>query len=406
MIRSRLGPMLIAVLLFAVTIVWMGPLTQQVVGLFWLKQGVTQTIGGSQTPVSFQGTILQEKALQSPDILPVYGSSEFSAVSEFHPSLLFEGKPTGFAPFLVGRGGTQDIIHALNMAALGESLKGKKIALILSAQWFTPEGISPAYFIQNFSPLHAYRLVFNSSLSAETKTSLINRLLDFPEAFEEQPTLYALLNRHLLTSQKPSFGSVRLAVRGRIEMAALEAQDALKTIAYARLISPKSVSINAAVTAPPLASWQEIKEKATRQGEKMTQNNRFGILDQYYSENIQPKLAENRNSSPHSGLYPSPEYQDLELLLNLLQETKAQPMFIIVPVNGTWYDYTGFPIEERKAYYLRAEKMIKDRGFVVANFGDHEYDSYFLQDTMHLGWKGWVNIDEILDRFYQEGEGT
>lgn len=116
--RSRLWPMLIAGLLFAMTIYWMGPLSQQIVGHFWLKQGVTQTIGGSQNPVTYQGMILQEKAMESPDILPIYGSSEFSAFSEFHPSRVFEGKPTGFAPFLVGRGGTQDIIHALNMAAL------------------------------------------------------------------------------------------------------------------------------------------------------------------------------------------------------------------------------------------------------------------------------------------------
>lgn len=404
MIRRRLVPMLAAVFLFAITVVWMGPLTEKVVGLFWLKPGVTQTIGGSQTPVSFQGMILQKKALQSQDILPVYGSSEFSAVSEFHPSLVFEGIPTGFAPFLVGRGGTQDIIHALNMAALGEtSLKDKKIAVILSAQWFTPEGISAAYFKQNFSPLQAYRMVFNSSLSGETKKQLANRLLDFPDSFAEQPTLLALLTQSLITDRTPGFQSVKLAVMGRVEMAALEAQDALKTIAYTRLISERSASINAAITAPPLAPWQELMEKANKQGKTMTQNNQYGILDQYYADNIEPRFAENKNSAAQSGFYPSPEYQDLELLLNLLQETQAHPLFIIVPVNGAWYDYTGFPIEQRKAYYSRVEEMIEDRGFEVANFGDHEYDPYFLQDTMHLGWKGWVNVDETLDRFYHQG---
>jgi len=47
--------------------------------------------------------------------------------------------------------------------------------------------------------------------------------------------------------------------------------------------------------------------------------------------------------------------------------------------------------------------MVKDKGFQVENFGDHEYDAYFLQDIMHLGWKGWVYVDESLDRFYHEG---
>lgn len=401
--RSRLWQMLIASLLFAMTIVWMEPLVQQVVERFWLKPGVTQTIGGSLTPVAFQGMILQGKALESQDILSIYGSSEFSVVSEFDPTHFFEGKPTGFAPFLVGRGGTQTIIHALNMAALGDSLKDKKVAVILSAQWFTPEGISPAYFKQNFSPLQAYNMLFDSSLSGQTKHQLIERLLAFPDAFDEDPTLFALLKSELIAGQTPSFQRVRLGVKGEIEMAALEAQDALKTIAYTRLISARSAAINATITAPPLPSWLELQDKAVVRGKTLVQNNRFGILDSYYAEKIQPKLAENLGSATGAVFYPSPEYQDLELLLQILQEVEAKPMFIIVPVNGLWSDYTGFPAGERKAYYARIEMMVRDKGFQTVSFGEHEYDPYFLQDVMHLGWKGWVNVDEALDRFYHEG---
>lgn len=403
MIIRYLGPMFTAVLLFSMTIFWMGPLNQKVVDHFWLKPGVTQTIGGSQTPVSFQGMILQEKALNSPDILPLYGSSEFSAVSEFHPSAIFAGKPTGFTPFLVGRGGTQSIIHALNMAALGDSLKDKKIAIILSAQWFSLEGISREYFKQNFSPLHAYRMIYNSSLSAQTKTQLIERLLAFPDAFNEEPTLHALLLQNAVPGQKGSIQNVCLEAKGRLEMAALEAIDTVKTINYSRLISPVSIATNATMTAKELPSWQELKDQAAQKGNAASQNNQFGILEAYYSEYVKPNLAGHRGSASKASLYPSPEYQDLELLMQILQEVKAKPMFIIVPVNGTWYDYTRFPVKERKEYYARTEKIIRDKGFVVANFGDHEYDAYFLQDTMHLGWKGWVNVDEELDRFYHEG---
>lgn len=403
MIIRYLGPMVMAVLLFSMTIFWMGPLNQKVVGHFWLKQGVTQTIGGSQTPVSFQGMILQEKALASPDILPLYGSSEFSAVSEFHPSTIFDGKPTGFIPFLVGRGGTQSIIHALNMAALGDSLKDKKIAIILSAQWFSPEGISREYFKQNFSPLHAYQMIYNSSLSTQTKTQLIERLLAFPDTFTEEPTLRALLIQNAVPGQKRRLQNVRLEAKGRLEMAALEVKDAVKTISYSRLITPVSITTNATMTAKELPSWQNLKDKAAQKGKAASQNNQFGILEAYYSEYVKPNLAGHRGSASKASLNPSPEYQDLELLMQILQEAKAKPMFIIVPVNGTWYDYTRFPVKERKEYYARTEKKIRDRGFVVANFGDHEYDAYFLQDTMHLGWKGWVNVDEALDRFYHEG---
>lgn len=402
MIIRYLGPMFMAVVLFSMTIFWMGPLSHKIVGQFWLTPSVTQIIGGSQTPVSYQGTILQEKALSSSDILPVYGSSEFSAVSEFHPSYLFEGKPSGFTPFLVGRGGTQDIIHALNMAALGNSLQDKKITVILSAQWFTPEGISPEYFKQNFSALHAYRMLYSTSLSEQTKHQLIERLLAFPAAFDEEPTLHALLKSSILAGPVPNFQLVS-EVRGRVEMAALEVNDALKTIDFTQKFTPEDVARTVATMAPALSTWPVLKDKANEQGEAATQNNKFGILDTYYSEYVQPNLAENRNSATTAILHPSPEYQDLELLLQILQEKKAKPMFVIVPVNGRWYDYIGFPAGERKAYYSRLETMVQDKGFQVANFEDHEYDPYFLQDVMHLGWKGWVYVDESLDQFYHEG---
>ncbi|MHB8073887.1 D-alanyl-lipoteichoic acid biosynthesis protein DltD [Desulfosporosinus fructosivorans] len=401
--RNRLWPMLIAGLLFSITIVWMGPLSQQIVERLWLKQGVTQTIGGSQTSVSFQGMILQKRALNSPDILPVYGSSEFSAISEFHPSRIFNGKPTGFIPFLVGRGGTQDLIQALNMAALGGSLKDKKVAVIVSAQWFTPEGITPVYFNQNFSPLHAYRMIFNSSLSGQTKTRLIERLLAFPDSFKEQPTLKALLIQQAVPGQKRNLQNINLELKGRVEMAALEVIDAAKTIRYSRLLSPADITTNATISAKELPSWLKLKDMAIIQGKAASQNNQFDIMDTYYSEYVLPNLASNRASASNAALYPSPEYQDLELLLQILQEGKAKPMFIIVPVNGAWYDYTGFPVKERNAYYARIEKMVRDKGFQVANFGDHEHDPYFLQDIMHLGWKGWVYVDEALDQFYHEG---
>ena len=401
--RRILGPILIAVLLFVLTIVYMGPLTNNVVGRFWLPQGVTQTLGGSQSAVGFQGTILQEKALASPDILPIYGSSEFSSYSEFHPSRIFEGKPSGFAPFLVGRGGSQDIIHALNMAALGDSLQDKKIAIILSSQWFSQEGIAPGYFNQNFSPLHVYRMLFSGKLSAATKQQLSKRLLDFPATFNEHPTLQALLTQQVATKQTTNLRSLSLDVRGRIEMAALEARDATKTILLTRQLNPEYIARNVTTTAPALPAWPVLKAKATEQGKAATQNNQFGIVGEYYSEHIQSKLVENKGSSSKAALYPSPEYQDLELLLQILQEVKAKPMFMIVPVNGFWYDYTGFPAGERKAYYARIESMVREKGFQISNFGGYEYEKYFLQDIMHLGWKGWVYVDESLDRFYQEG---
>ena len=34
----------------------------------------------------------------------------------------------------------------------------------------------------------------------------------------------------------------------------------------------------------------------------------------------------------------------------------------------------------------------------------HDYDKYYLRDVMHLGWKGWVEVDRALCEFYGGGE--
>lgn len=31
------------------------------------------------------------------------------------------------------------------------------------------------------------------------------------------------------------------------------------------------------------------------------------------------------------------------MMLDILKDAGAEPMFVTIPVNGKWYDYTGFP---------------------------------------------------------------
>ncbi|OPG94643.1 D-alanyl-lipoteichoic acid biosynthesis protein DltD, partial [Chryseobacterium mucoviscidosis] len=75
----------------------------------------------------------------------------------------------------------------------------------------------------------------------------------------------------------------------------------------------------------------------------------------------------------------------------------AEPLFISVPVHGKFYDYTGFPKKGRTDFYKKIKKEIEQEGFQVADLTNHEYDPYFLKDTLHLGWKGWVYVDQEIE---------
>lgn len=403
-IRRRLFQMLIAGLLFMLTVVAMGPITKSVVTNLYLKPEVIEQVVRSQSHEVFLGTILQQKGLESQNILPVYGSSEFSAVSEFHPSFLFEGNPTGFTPFLIGRGGSQDLIHVLNTASQGQALRDKKVVVILSSQWFAPEGISRGNFASNFSALQAYRMLSNKELSEETKQQVALRLLQFPYVTESFPVLAKLLTHYGQDNLKSRVIQLILGSFGRVEMASFELKDAMNSVRLLQLINvnnqEKIRQGKPIIPKPlPLKPWNELSAQAAEAGKKAVTNNTFGIEDAYYLEYIKGTLVKNKGSAQNDKLTPSPEYQDLELLFSVLKQVGAKPMFVIVPVNGRWADYTGFPLEERQGYYQRVRQMVVQQGFQVADFSGHEYDLYFFKDIMHLGWKGWVEVNEALDSF-------
>ncbi|MCY7585877.1 D-alanyl-lipoteichoic acid biosynthesis protein DltD, partial [Bacillus safensis] len=89
-------------------------------------------------------------------------------------------------------------------------------------------------------------------------------------------------------------------------------------------------------------------------------------------------------------------------MLDILKQAGAKPLFVTIPVNGKWYDYTGFPKEGRTGYYEKINRQIRDNGYEVADLTKHEYDPYFFKDTIHVSYKGWVYIDKAIEKFYKE----
>ena len=41
----------------------------------------------------------------------------------------------------------------------------------------------------------------------------------------------------------------------------------------------------------------------------------------------------------------------------------------------------------------------KANGATVLNYGNREYDDYFLFDVMHVGVKGWMEVEKELYKF-------
>ena len=109
-----------------------------------------------------------------------------------------------------------------------------------------------------------------------------------------------------------------------------------------------------------------------------------------------------KGSKKNIDLMKSKEFDDYELYLDTCVDLGIKPYIILIPTNGKWYDYTGMTKESRDDFYDTVEKMAKEKGFEVLNLKDEEYTPYFMYDVMHLGWKGWIKVEEELYKHFKE----
>ncbi|OIK15615.1 D-alanyl-lipoteichoic acid biosynthesis protein DltD [Bacillus sp. MUM 116] len=343
-------------------------------------------------PFMFQGKYVQGIMLEDPKYLPIYGSSELARLDRFHPSNYFQVANDGFTPFLVGRGGSESLIHFLNFSEhLGE-LKGKKIVFVLSPQWFNPNGADESHFVPNYSSLQGYDFAFNNTLNPEVKKKAIKRLLTY-SSVKDDPMLSTLYKSEISNNPWTKEEATLVRPFALAYRSLLEKKDLYYTFAggtkRGRDISPTLRH----------KTWHQLELEAEQYGAVRATNNHFYIVNSQYN-NIKSFLPSLKNKNIHGSYGKSKEYGDFQLVLDVLKQAGAKPLFISVPVNGHYYDYTGFPKKGRTDYYHRIKKQIEAEGFQVADFSGHEYDPYFMKDTIHIGWKGWVYTDRAIKQFY------
>ena len=53
----------------------------------------------------------------------------------------------------------------------------------------------------------------------------------------------------------------------------------------------------------------------------------------------------------------------------------------------------------REQTYKKIEGIANQYGAKVLNYGNREYEKYFLFDVMHVGVKGWMEVEKELYTF-------
>ncbi|MBO0544532.1 hypothetical protein EXQ41_14440 [Clostridium botulinum] len=53
-------------------------------------------------------------------------------------------------------------------------------------------------------------------------------------------------------------------------------------------------------------------------------------------------------------------------------------------------------------FIKKVSNIIRKKGFEVYSYEEYEYERYFMKDGMHLGWKGWLTVDETISKYYKK----
>ncbi len=333
--------------------------------------------------------LLKESAARNDLIL--YGSSELAMLEiPAHPAHFFADGSHGFLVNSVGRGSCQSLIHALSIAASGDSLTGKKVALITSPQSYVEQGIAPDMFMANFSQQQYLELLNAEDLSDDLKREISGRVAMLLEKYEtlERETSVDPAVRWLaesLTGKRESFPLVDAALPSYCALSRylLELKDKTQSAALLRDL-PKTP---AATANDPAAA---------------TSNNEFGMLNDFYTTNVGSRQERFKDRDAGLSYSVSEEYGDLRLLFEVCRQKGIEPLFIHVPMHGEWSDYVGFSSERRQEYYENVRKTAEEYGINTLDLTPYEYEEYFLCDVMHLGWKGWEEVDRALITYYYE----
>jgi D-alanine transfer protein len=349
----------------------------------------------STAPESFalknQGLAFQRAAAHSPNVLPIYGSSELlRPAAPERGNIFFRTAPTGFQLSPVGGGGANPLIMLQKVGAIGSGFRGKRLAFSLSPGWFCTAKPSTQGYKGNFSPMAATETVFGTALDFGLKRDIAARMLQFPETLEQRPFLEFALRRLASGQLLDRVVFCALWPAGKIQTALYELEDHWAALHHIRR-----------QTKPPLRlqeqtiDWPQFIAKASK-----AEPADAGMIQQ--PSRLDRKITRgSRDVGFLTGVKTSTAWIDLDLLLRCLARVHARPLILSMPLGGDFYDHAGVSRSARDEFYRKLPALVEQYHFPVIEFQEHDEDPAFLiRHQSHLTAKGWAYYDRVLDDFF------
>lgn len=317
------------------------------------------------------------------DSVFLFGSSELSTPESLIPqvpSAVFGQNDYGIDLQFIGEAYDQSLWHAIAAGAYGGRAGGseKKVAIIVSPTWFADGGLDAETFKMRFSYSLYRQFCDNPAISESSKRYLADRLL---EQGIDQATVDAGLGGNIVAD---------------LNDLVLGAIDDLRLRSDLQDVRPMGMEFGPSESeGADKPDFDRLKELAVLDAEAAT-NNDWGYDVSFWDSNIAGRQDILKNTQLDETYQDTPEYEDLAFFLRVCKESGLEPLVIVSPVSGPFFDLVGISSETRRACYDRILSICQNADVPVADFSEKEYEEFFLHDIVHFGWTGWLAAEEAI----------
>ena len=343
---------------------------------------------------SFKERSQKVRALTDPNMsfVPFFGSSEWIRFDSMHPAVLAEKYDRSYRPYFMGQAGAATLSQYFGIQQITSELENKQAVFVISPQWFTKEDhdstIFQTYFnndqltafLENQSGGAASQYAANRLLKQNPRVpmkSIVEKLAKGEKLSEFDQSMINISSQ-LNEKQSAIFG--QFSIRGRLK--------------YKDHVEKYLSSL------PEQFSYEELENIARKDAEENTTNNDLGMENHFYNTQLKKDLKKWEGYQKNYNFLQSREYNDLQLVLDQFAKSKVNVLFVFQPVNKKWMDYTGLSEEMYQHSVEKIRYQLESQGFTnIADFSKNGDEPYFVKDTIHIGWLGWLAFDKVVNPF-------
>ena len=343
---------------------------------------------------SFKERSQKVRALSDPNMrfVPFFGSSEWLRFDGAHPAVLAEKYNRSYRPYLLGQRGAASLNQYFGMQQILSEIENKQAVFVISPQWFTESDYEPAVFQEYFNSDQLTSFLENQSGDISSQHASKRLLKQFSNV-SMKDIVQKIANNESLSE----FDHMRIEIGSLINQKQANFFGQFSIRQWLKYKEHVEKYLN---TIPDQFSYQAIEDVVKADAEKNTSNNEFGMDNRFYDTQIRDYLKKLKGSQTSYNYLKSSEYNDLQLVLTQFSKSKVNPIFIIPPVNKKWMDYAGLREDMYQQTVQKIRYQLESQGFTnIADFSKDGGEPFFMKDTIHLGWLGWLAFDKAVDPF-------